>query len=67
MKKYEVEVYRDVRQGCIVKVEAKDEDAARTEAERAACALPDSSWSSALFSGLIELGTFDCTEIKETR
>lgn len=65
MKKYEVEVYRDVRQSCVVKVDAEDEVAARDEAERAAGELPDSSWSSALFSELVDLGTFDCTEITE--
>lgn len=62
MNKYEVEVYRDVREACLVTVEADSEEDARSEAMELSHSLPDAEWRR---GHVTEMGTFDCTKIGE--
>jgi len=62
MKKYEVEVYRDVRESCLVTVEVDDEDQAEEEAMEVALMTPDSEWRR---GHVVCMETLNCTKTGE--
>jgi len=57
--KYEVEVYRDVRETCLVTVEAENEDEADEAAIEASHSMPHSEWR----RGHVDIGTFACVKL----
>lgn len=62
MKKYLVEVSRDVREYQTVLVEAYDERHARYKATLKANGVPDAAWSR---GETVACDTWDCSELKE--